>query len=97
MNKNLIAFIVIFTIFSILYFSDVFKKDRWIGFYYPDYNNLINYTHSPELKSLEECRLWVENQVSIYNSSGEGYDYECGKNCDYESGSDLYICEETVE
>ena len=46
--------------------------------------------------TLEACRDWVDEQVSIHNPSGIGYDYECGKNCDT-SGGKSYICEETLE
>lgn len=37
--------------------------------------------------SLELCRNWVDEQVSIFNPDGTGYDYECGKNCDTSKGN----------
>lgn len=70
---------------------------KWIGFYYPDVNDLSKYNRSSELKSFEACREWVDSQVGIYNPSGEGYDYECGKNCRFDDSFQLYICKETVK
>lgn len=73
------------------------KGDSYIGFYYPDANNLLNDIQSSDsFDSLEMCRDWVDEQVLKYNPDGSGYDYECGKNCDL-SGGKPYICEETLE
>lgn len=86
-----IAILVVIGIYSF------FGKESWIGFYYPDRYNLTQYIQSSELQSLEECRAWVNvSQVPIHNPSGEGYDYECGKNCRLDENFDGYICKETV-
>jgi len=86
-----VILLVIWGIFTLL------KGDKYIGFYYPDANNLSNDIQSQDaFNSLEECRNWVDEQVSKYNSVSSGYDYECGKNCDLSSGKP-YICEETLE
>ncbi len=74
----------------------LFDNEVWIGFYYPDENNLSGHVQSPELNSLEECRTWVNSQVLIHNPSGYGYDYECGKNCKFDKDYGLYICKETL-
>lgn len=72
------------------------KQDVWVGFYYPNENDLAGYSQSVEMGSLEECRDWVDGQASIYNPSGLGYDYECGKNCKYDERWGGYTCEETL-
>ncbi len=75
----------------------LFKKDTYVGFFYPDENNLTSDIQSEDIfSSLEACRDWVDEQASIHNPSGSGYDYECGKNCDL-SGGKPYVCEETLE
>jgi len=86
-------------IFICLYFFFVYEKEKWIGFYYPNENDLTNHFQSPEYKSIDQCRNWINGQVSIHNPSGLGYDYECGKNCKVYPGSEsdpLYICKETI-
>ena len=83
-------------IFAVAYF--LFSNNKtWIGFYYPDENNLTEHIQSSDLKSLEECRAWVNSQVPIHNPSGSGYDYECGKNCNFDKGYGLYICKKTLK
>ena len=77
--------------------STFFKKDSYIGFYYPDASNLLNDIQSEGIfDSLEACRSWINKQVEIYNQDNSDYDYECGKNCDI-SGGKPYVCEETLE
>ncbi|MFA5889031.1 MAG: hypothetical protein WCW47_01975 [Candidatus Paceibacterota bacterium] len=93
--KNIIGIVVVVAlIFGVYIFL---KGDEYIGFYYPDANNLTNDIQSNTVfNSLESCRDWVGEQMSKYNPNGSGYDYECGKNCDT-SGGKPYICEETLE
>jgi len=72
------------------------QGDEYLGFYYPDANNLSEDISSvATFDSLELCRDWVDEQISIFNPHGTGYDYECGKNCDT-SGGKPYVCEETL-
>ena len=73
------------------------KADEYLGFYYPDANDLSKDISSvTTFDSLELCRNWVDEQVSIFNPDGTGYDYECGKNCDTSKGKP-YVCEETLQ
>lgn len=73
------------------------QKDEYLGFYYPDANNLSEDISSVStFDSLDLCRDWVDEQISIFNPDGTGYDYECGKNCDT-SGGKPYVCEETLQ
>ena len=72
------------------------KKDTYTGFYYSNPNDLTRHIQSEELKTIDACRNWIEDQSTIYNADGSAFDYECGKNCDL-SGGEPYICEETLE
>ena len=96
MKKGLIAVLVIIGL--VWLFSSIFKKDKYIGFYYPDRYNLSNDIQSDGFfDSLEQCRAWVNTQVSKYSKEPEDYDYECGKNCKLQNGQKPYVCEETLE
>ncbi len=74
-----------------------FKEDAWMGFYYPYKENLTIYTQSAKLKSLEECRAWVDSQSGIIGASDAGYDYECGKSCKFKPDFGAYECKETIK
>ena len=71
------------------------QTTTWQGFYYPSAGNLTYDIKSPIYKTLEECRNWVNSMVYKYNPSGEGYDYECGKNCKIEKGMTVSVCDTT--
>jgi len=77
----------------------LFKKDSYIGFYYPDASNLFNDIQSESpFGSLNDCRAWVNEQKHAHNPDGiKQDDYECGKNCDLQNGQKPYVCEETLE
>tara|TARA_Y100000310_G_scaffold336457_1_gene421045 strand:+ start:3375 stop:3668 length:294 start_codon:yes stop_codon:yes gene_type:complete len=94
-NKTTTSIILIVVVLLGAYFL-FFNNETWLGFYYPDEDNLTNHTQSPELKSLEECHVWVNSQVQIHDPSGSGYDYECGKNCKFDKDYGLYVCKETL-
>lgn len=76
--------------------SHLMKKDSWVAIYYPDASNLYEDERSGPLDSLDDCRSWVQSQRSIRRFKG-GDDYECGKNCEYDAGADLHVCEETIK
>lgn len=96
-NKGNTVFSIIFLIAIVWGASILFKKDTYIGFYYPDANDLTNDIQSDgTFESLDACRDWVNKQVSMRNQDNSNYDYECGKNCDI-SGGKPYVCEETLE
>ena len=97
-NGRNIIFLIMVIVIIILGLVSLLKKDVYIGFYYPDANNLINDIQSDTtFDSLEICRDWVNKQVSIYNQNNStDHDYECGKNCDL-SGGKPYVCEETLK
>jgi len=93
--KNLLKVVV--TILIVWGVYSFINADKYIGFYYPDKNNLSEDISSiVTFDSLDSCRDWVDEQVSIFNPDGNGYDYECGKNCD-SSGGKPYVCDETLK
>lgn len=92
---SIVLFIVIISFAWII--GNAFKKESWKGYYYPNSQDLLNYTESPVYSSLQECRNWVQSQVNQYNPSGSGYDYECGKNCELKEGYTSLVCDETVK
>lgn len=97
MSKKInVSSIIIVVLLLIGIYLIFFNNETWIGFYYPDEDNLTRHIQSPELNSLKECRAWMDSQILIYNPSGYGYDYECGKNCKFNKNYGLYICKETL-
>lgn len=99
MKINRIIFSIIIIILLVCGASTIFKKDSYIGFYYPDTSNLFNDIQSDgSFGSLDQCRAWVNEQKSIHNSDGtKKDDYECGKNCNLQNEKKPYVCEETLE
>ncbi len=99
MKTNKIILTIVILIIIVWAVSSFFKKDAYIGFYYPDASNLFNDIQSENsFDSLDACRAWVNNQKSIYNpNNAKQDDYECGKNCNLQNGQKPYICEETLE
>ncbi|MFA7654334.1 MAG: hypothetical protein WCX97_04885 [Candidatus Magasanikbacteria bacterium] len=83
--------------YATIFLLNSIKGERWQGYYYPNEDNLAYNLQSPEFKSLEECRFWVNSQVAIYNPAGYGYDYECGKNCKFNKDFEAYVCKETIK
>lgn len=82
-------------IIGLVWFFFFRQSNTWDGFYYPNEGNLTYSIQSPQFKTLEECRDWVDEQIQTYNPSGYGYDYECGKNCKYKDGLTVQVCETT--
>lgn len=82
------AVIIGFIVFS--------NNDSWIGFYYPDANNLDKWVQSDKLDSLDECRDWVDGMV-LARYQDTNSDYECGQNCKYDSLLEINVCEETLQ
>lgn len=67
------------------------QGDRWLGFVYPDRNNLLIHKVIGEYPTLNECL------TAVNRAAGESGSYECGLNCkESETGSGLYICQRTV-
>lgn len=99
MKTKQIIFSLIAVIILIWAVKALFKKDIYIGFYYPDASNLFIDIQSEGLfSSLDECRTWVNEQKFIHNPDSTNQDdYECGKNCNLQNGQKPYICEETLE
>lgn len=75
--------------------NNIISPPRFIGFYYPNADDLLTYEQSPELDSLEQCREWVHG-VSGGRTDAD-FDYECGKDCKLSQAGGIYICDETLE
>lgn len=72
-------------------------QDTWRGFLYPDRNNLTKDVRSGPLKTLEQCRSWVDATREEMDLDRVDIDYECGKNCKPPRTPDgPMVCEETV-
>lgn len=50
-----------------------------IGFYYPNAKNMNNVKKGGPFDSVDDCRVWIENQAALHNDPeiARG-DYECG-------------------
>ena len=72
-----------------------FKDDQeWLGFVYPDKNNLLHDIQIGAYSSLDSCRSAAHSLMSEKDWVVTGT-YECGLNCKYDGGIGLYICKET--
>jgi len=87
------AHIVLIFFYSSVIFTGCL--DRWQGTVYPNKQSLTNYRNIGEFASLEECRNACLNYLEDINALEIG-DYECGKNCKYNSDLDVYVCKETA-
>jgi hypothetical protein len=78
----------------LLYLSIILTgcSDRWQSKVYLNKQNLTNYRIIGEFSSIEECRDASLNYLRGIKALDTG-DYECGKNCTYNSALDEYICE----
>ncbi|MEZ8449022.1 hypothetical protein AB6C93_24695 [Vibrio splendidus] len=85
-----LVFIVIVTVAWDFFDS---KKDEWIGFVYPDRNNLWNDRNVGTFSTLEECRNVAADALLAMGANYSG-DYECALNCNT-SGGKPYVCKET--
>ena len=90
MKSNQINIVIILS----LAISGCFKEE-WEGFVYPNKNNLSEHINIGSYKTLEECRASAINVLNKTSSVAAG-DYECGLNCESESGiSGFKVCEKT--
>lgn len=81
MKKLLVIAVV--ALFCFLIYRLFFKYPyRYVGYFYPDIENMDKWIESEPLESVNSCRDWVNemiNKYKVYESSN--YDYECGKDC----------------
>jgi len=94
---------IILIIIGFLIVKNVFKEDKWRGFYYPN-GSFAPVIYSPEYSSEEDCINWAENERNL-RPEDAGLEpqnlYECGKNCKLSNPKDpvdsIYICEQTFD
>lgn len=70
------------------------EADEWVGFLYPNKNNLSQHIETGTYATIKECRRDI---VTYAHDVGfRGYDYECGLNCEHQDGmGSIMVCEET--
>ena len=71
------------------------NKSPWMGFVYPNRNNLLIYENIGTFRNLKECRDASIARLEELGPLSRG-DYECGKDCKPSKYSDAFICEETL-
>lgn len=94
--KKIIPLIIVIILIIAVY--NFFKKDTWLGFYYPDgcLTCQENYIFSPTFKDRASCLSWATNLRQQRNNPNDLF--ECGKNCEApDTKNGLYTCEETVD
>ncbi|KPJ58610.1 MAG: hypothetical protein AMJ42_02930 [Deltaproteobacteria bacterium DG_8] len=87
------AHIILIFFYSSVIFT--WCSDRWQGTVYLHKQNLVNYRNIGEFATLEECRSAYLCYLEDINAL-EIDDYECKKNCKYNSDLGVYICKETL-
>ena len=94
--KNILTIAIIILLIFVAY--NFFKKETWLGFYYP--NGCLtcqeDYIYSPTFKDKTSCLSWA---TTLKQQRGNPIDtFECGKNCKFPSTKyEAYVCEETVD
>jgi len=66
------------------------KKDQefpWKASIYKIVNGTNEVRDSKDLKTLEECRNWANDQAKKLNYKEGEWDYSCGTGCDYDNNS----------
>lgn len=100
--KNKLIIILLIVIFTLIgraiYFQFVKYPYRYIGYFYPNIDNLEYWDESGPVSSVEECKEWVNTMIVKYNAIN--YDYECGKDCykgDPYDQNNQYTCRTSVQ
>ncbi len=94
--KKILAIAVVIILIIVAY--NYFKKDTWLGFYYP--NGCLtcqeDYIYSQTFNDRASCLSWATNLKQERDNPNDTF--ECGKNCkapDTKNG--LYVCKETFD
>jgi len=80
---------------SLMFLSGMFGES-WLGFLYPDRNDLTAHIEYGAFESLEKCRM---SAMQIIGAAGwPNATWECGLNCEPPSSDGgLWVCEATSE
>jgi hypothetical protein len=70
-------------------------KDTYRPVYYPNKDNLADYTRGPSFANLAQARQWIEDQHARRRDTN--WDHEIGKNCRPYQDTDVEICKETLK
>jgi len=71
------------------------RKDTYQPTYYPNRNDLTDYTRGPVFDSLDDARTWAYEENE--RRGDRNWDYEIGKNCKRSDFGDVQVCEETLK
>ncbi len=59
----------------------VFAPRPWKGMFFPDASKTGYTSVTKDFKTLEECRVWANQEAKDNSLSAGVWSYECGKNC----------------
>ena len=77
--------------------GEYFVKETWVGFIYPNRNNMLVHELAGTYKTLSSCRS--NSQKKIKENGWGNADYECGVKCRREDSGvfgGINICEKTL-
>lgn len=99
--KVIISIILVLVISYFLYNTFIKYPYRFVGYFYPNIENMDKWIESEPLGSIEECREWADKKADEYRvASNSNFDYECGKDCykgdPYNQGV-TYTCHTSVD
>lgn len=97
MRQNSLLMAVVATIGFIgflLASQGVFNEDNWWAIYYPNGDDLTQYTDLGRHASLELCCAAVADHLLVTDAVDGTFDFECGLNCvQMTDDFDKYTCE----
>ncbi|OGM28392.1 hypothetical protein A2801_02565 [Candidatus Woesebacteria bacterium RIFCSPHIGHO2_01_FULL_41_10] len=99
--KAVISIVVILVIGYFVYNQFIKYPYRFVGYFYPNIENMDKWVESKPLGSVDECREWADEMADEYGVASSGnFDYECGKDCykadPYNQGV-TYTCHTSVD
>ena len=94
--KKIITIAIAIVVIIVAY--NFFKKDSYLGFYYP--NGCLtcqeDYIFSPKFNDRASCLSWATTLKQQRNNPSDTF--ECGKNCKAPDTKDgFYVCKETFD
>ena len=79
---KLIFSIIIIGVVGYFVYNQFFKYPyRYVGYFYPNIDNMDKWVESDPMGSVNECRDWANEMINKYKVESGKYDFECGKDC----------------
>jgi len=80
--KNIFVILIFIAIGYFIYRNFIKFPYRYVGFFYPNIDNMEKWIESEPFNTLESCREWAAEMEDKYTFNSNNYtDYECGKDC----------------